>query len=170
MSTVRPGVMKRAEKGQESVEIKEIKVEFTTPRVEVLEYVKEKVTCCRIEDAKHLVAVGRGVGNEESINNARELAALLDGTVATSRALVDEGMMPSSCQVGQTGKTVRPDLYLAFGISGAVQHLAGMEDSDYIIAVNKDKTASIFNVADLGIVGDGNAILPLLIEEIKKLK
>ena len=170
MSTVRPGVMKRVEKGQENVEIREVKVTFETPRVEVLEYVKEKCGCGRIEDAKHLVAVGRGVGNEESINYARELASLLDGTVATSRALVDEGLMPSSCQVGQTGKTVRPDLYLAFGISGAVQHLAGMEDSDYIIAVNKDRTASIFNVADLGIVGDGNAILPLVIEEIKKLK
>ena len=170
MSTVRPGVMKHVEKGQENVEIREVKVTFETPRVEVLEYVKEKCGCGRIEDAKHLVAVGRGVGNEESINYARELASLLDGTVATSRALVDEGLMPSSCQVGQTGKTVRPDLYLAFGISGAVQHLAGMEDSDYIIAVNKDKTASIFNVADLGIVGDGNAILPLVVEEIKKIK
>lgn len=170
MSTVRPGVMKRAEKGQENVEIKELKVVFNKPQVEVLEYVKEKQTVGKIEDAKSLVAVGRGCGSDELIAYANELSALLGGTVATSRSLVDEGKMPQDKQVGQTGKTVRPDLYLAFGISGAVQHLAGMEDSDYIIAVNKDKTASIFNVADLGIVGDGNAILPLLIDEIKKIK
>lgn len=169
MSTVRPGVMKRAEKGQENVEIKELKVVFNKPQVEVLEYVKEKQTVGKIEDAKSLVAVGRGCGSDESIAYANELSTLLGGTVATSRSLVDEGKMPQDKQVGQTGKTVRPDLYLAFGISGAVQHLAGMEDSDYIIAVNKDKTASIFNVADLGIVGDGNAILPLVIDEIKKL-
>ena len=170
MSTVRPGVMKRAEKGQDVVEIKEVKVEFKTPSVEVLEYVKAKQEVGKIEDAKTLVAVGRGCGCDDSLAVANELADLLGGTTATSRSLVDEGKMPSSKQVGQTGKTVRPDLYLAFGISGAVQHIAGMEDSDYIIAVNKDKTASIFNVADLGIVGDGNAILPLVVEEIKKLK
>jgi electron transfer flavoprotein alpha subunit len=170
MATVRPGVMKRAEKGQDVVEIKEVKVEFKTPSVEVLEYVKAKQEVGKIEDAKTLVAVGRGCGCDDSLAVANELADLLGGTTATSRSLVDEGKMPSSKQVGQTGKTVRPDLYLAFGISGAVQHIAGMEDSDYIIAVNKDKTASIFNVADLGIVGDGNAILPLVVEEIKKLK
>ena len=170
MSTVRPGVMKRAEKGQEVVEIKEVKVKFDSPKVEVLEYVKAKQEVGKIEDAKTLVAVGRGCGCDEAIATANELAELLGGTTATSRSLVDEGKMPSSKQVGQTGKTVRPDLYLAFGISGAVQHIAGMEDSDYIIAVNKDKTASIFNVADLGIVGDGNAILPLVVEEIKKIK
>ena len=170
MSTVRPGVMKRAEKGADHVEIKEVKVTFGKPQVEILEDVKEKQEVGKIEDAKHLVAVGRGCGCDESLCLANELATLLGGTVATSRSLVDEGKLPSDKQVGQTGKTVRPDLYLAFGISGAVQHLAGMEDSDYIIAVNKDKTASIFNVADLGIVGDGNAILPLVIEEIKNLK
>ncbi len=170
MSTVRPGVMKRAEKPAEHVEIKEVKVTFASPRVEVLQDIKEKQEVGKIEDAKYLVSVGRGCGSDESIANAKELAELIGGTTATSRALVDEGKMPSSRQVGQTGKTVRPDLYLAFGISGAVQHLAGMEDSDYIIAVNKDKTASIFSVADLGIVGDGNAILPLVIEEIKNLR
>ena len=170
MSTVRPGVMKRAEKGQENVEIRELKVTFAAPQVEVLEYVREKQVVGKIEEAKKLVALGRGCGCVESRNCGEELAALLGGTTATSRSLVDEGSMPSSKQVGQTGKTVRPDLYLAFGISGAVQHLAGMEDSDYIIAVNRDKTASIFSVADLGIVGDGNAILPLLIQELKNLK
>lgn len=170
MSTVRPGVMKRAESGAEHVEYKEVKVNFGAVSVEVLEDVKEKQTVGKIEDAKHLVAVGRGCGSPESIEYANELADLLGGALATSRSLVDEGILPQDKQVGQTGKTVRPDLYLAFGISGAVQHLAGMEDSDYIIAVNKDKTASIFNVADLGIVGDGNAILPLVIEEIQNLK
>ena len=170
MSTVRPGVMKRAEKPADHVEINEVKVEFATPKVQVLEDVKEKQEVGKIEDAKVLVAVGRGCGCDNGICAANELADLLGGAVATSRALVDEGKMSSSKQVGQTGKTVRPDLYLAFGISGAVQHLAGMEDSDYIIAVNKDKTASIFSVADLGIVGDGNAILPLVIEEIKNLR
>lgn len=170
MSTVRPGVMKRAEKGADKVEIIELKVKFDTPKVEVLEDVKEKQEVGKIEDAKHIVALGRGCGCNDAIAEANELAELLNGAVATSRSLVDEGKLPQDKQVGQTGKTVRPDLYLAFGISGAVQHLAGMEDSDYIIAVNKDKTASIFNVADLGIVGDGNAILPLVIEEIKNLK
>lgn len=170
MSTVRPGVMKRATEGAASVEVKEVKVNFEAPKIQVLEEVVEKQAVDKIEDAKHLIAVGRGCGCEESLCNAAELASLLDGTVATARSLVDEGKLSQDKQVGQTGKTVRPDLYLAFGISGAVQHLAGMEDSDYIIAVNKDKTASIFNVADLGIVGDGNAILPLVIEEIKNLK
>lgn len=169
MSTVRPGVMKRTDEVPASVEVKELKVKFETPKVEVLEDVKAKQEVGKIEEAKYLVAVGRGCGNDESLCDAKELADLLGGSVATARSLVDEGKLPQDKQVGQTGKTVRPDLYLAFGISGAVQHLAGMEDSDYIIAVNKDKGASIFNVADLGIVGDGNAILPLVIEEIKNL-
>lgn len=169
MSTVRPGVMKRTDEVPASVEVKELKVKFETPKVEVLEDVKAKQEVGKIEEAKYLVAVGRGCGNDEALCGARELANLLGGSVATARSLVDEGKLPQDKQVGQTGKTVRPDLYLAFGISGAVQHLAGMEDSDYIIAVNKDKGASIFNVADLGIVGDGNAILPLVIEEIKNL-
>ncbi|MBE6142747.1 MAG: electron transfer flavoprotein subunit alpha/FixB family protein [Erysipelotrichaceae bacterium] len=170
MSTVRPGVMKRTDSVPEVVEVRELKVKFDTPKVEVLEDVKQKQEVGKIEDAKHLVAVGRGCGNDESLENAKVLADLLGGSVATARSLVDEGKLPQDKQVGQTGKTVRPDLYLAFGISGAVQHLAGMEDSDYIIAINKDKGASIFNVADLGIVGDGNAILPLVIEEIKNLQ
>ena len=170
MCTVRPGVMKKADKPAETVEINEVKVDFGTVVVEVLEEVVEKQEVGKIEDAKHLVVVGRGCGCDESISCASELAGLLGGTIATSRALVDEGKLPADKQIGQTGKTVRPDLYLGFGISGAVQHLAGMEDSDYIIAVNKDKTASIFNVADLGIVGDGNVILPLVVQEIKNLK
>ena len=170
MSTVRPGVMKRANSIPESVEIRELKVKFDVPAVEVLEEVKAKQEVGKIEDSKYLVAVGRGCGCDESLCGAKELADLIGGSVATARSLVDEGKLSQDKQVGQTGKTVRPDLYLAFGISGAVQHLAGMEDSDYIIAVNKDKGASIFSVADLGIVGDGNAILPLVIEEIKNLR
>ena len=170
MSTVRPGVMKRTDEVPENVEVRELKVEFDAPKVEVLEEVKAKQEVGKIEDAKYLVAVGRGCGSDESLCGANELADLIGGSVATARSLVDEGKLPQDKQVGQTGKTVRPDLYLAFGISGAVQHLAGMEDSDYIIAVNKDKGASIFSVADLGIVGDGNAILPLVIEEIKNLR
>ena len=97
------------------------------------------------------------------------MAYTLGGTYCSSRALVDAGLVASCRQVGQTGKTVRPEAYLAFGISGAVQHLAGMEDSELIIAVNKDETASIFNVADVGIVSDATKVLPLLKEEIEKI-
>ncbi len=169
MSTVRPGVMKKSEfDSARKAEVVNVDVDFEDCGIELLEEVKETAVVDKIEDAKILVACGRGIGNESSIAHAKDLANALHGTYASSRALVDAGIMDSSRQVGQTGKTVRPDCYIALGISGAVQHLAGMEDSDFIIAVNKDDTASIFNVADLGIVCDANKLLPLLKEELAK--
>ena len=121
-----------------------------------------------IAEAKILVSGGRGVHDKEGFNKLQALADVMGGQVASSRAMVDNGVMPHECQVGQTGKTVRPGLYMACGISGAIQHLAGMEESDFIIAINKDKFAPIFSVADLGIVGDLHKIVPMLTERLKK--
>lgn len=169
MSTVRPGVMARIGKNKgRSVNVIHLDVVFDKPRVEILEEIIETKEIANIEEAKILISIGRGIGSDENLQTARYLAGLIKGTYSCSRSLVDCGRINPERQVGQTGKTVRPELYLALGISGAVQHLAGMEQSDYIIAVNKDKTASIFSVADLGIVGDINQILPLLKEEIER--
>ena len=162
MSTVRPGVMKKLDRDdsrqgvvvEESVEWDESKFVVT-----VLEEVSECQTCGQIENAKILVSCGRGV---KDIAPARELALNLGGSVASSRALVDAGVMEHACQVGQTGKTVRPQAYLAFGISGAIQHLAGMEESEFIVAINTDKNAPIFKVANLGIVSDAAAVMKQL--------
>ena len=158
MSTVRPGVMKKLEadearQGEVVVET----VEWNTAKfaVTVLEEVKAEKAEANIEDAKILVSCGRGVKNLES---AHELAGKIKGTVSSSRTLVDLGLVEHARQVGQTGKTVRPEAYLAFGISGAIQHLAGMEESEFIVAVNTDKNAPIFKVANLGIVADAEAV------------
>lgn len=171
MSTVRPGVMQKIEPDfTKEIEKTEIKVEFTADdmQVEVLEMVKEDKKQVNIEDAEILVSVGRGIGSKENLDKVNDLAKALKAEVSGSRAVIDNGWLDKDRQVGQTGKTVRPKLYLACGISGAIQHLSGMEDSEYIVAINKNPEAPIFNTADLGIVGDINKIIPELINELKK--
>lgn len=171
MATVRPGVMQALprEAGR-TAEIIEFNPGFTPDHkyVEILEVVKNTGNVVDIQDAKILVSGGRGVGCKEGFDMLQELATVLGGEVSSSRAMVDAGIMPHDRQVGQTGKTVRPAVYFAMGISGAIQHLAGMEESETIIAVNKDKFAPIFSVADLGIVCDLNKVVPLLTERLKK--
>ena len=159
MSTVRPGVMKKLERDDSRKgEVVEETIAWDESKfaVTVLEEVKEVSSCDKIEDAKILVSCGRGV---KDVCPARELAGKLSGSLSSSRALVDIGVLEHNRQVGQTGKTVRPEAYLAFGISGAIQHLAGMEESEFIVAVNTDKNAPIFKVANLGIVADAAAVL-----------
>lgn len=165
MSTVRPGVMQKAEPdAARAGEVVNVTVDWDCSKfaVKVVEEVKETQSVEKIEDAKLLVSCGRGVKNLEP---AFDLAKGLKGTVSSSRSLVDAGLMDQARQVGQTGKTVRPQAYLAFGISGAIQHLAGMEDSEFIVAVNTDKSAPIFKTANLGIVADAGAVM----KEMNKL-
>jgi electron transfer flavoprotein alpha subunit len=171
MSTVRPGVMQKMERqaGRQGV-VTDFVPKFDTAKfkVKLVETIKADKSIADISEAKILVSGGRGVHNKEGFDKLQALADVLGGQVASSRAMVDNGVMPHECQVGQTGKTVRPNLYMACGISGAIQHLAGMEESDFIIAINKDKFAPIFSVADLGIVGDLHKIVPMLTERLKK--
>ena len=170
MATVRAGVMQKIEpiKGAKAV-VEEFNPGFTPDNkyVEILDIVKSVAETVDIMDAKILVSGGRGVGSPENFKILEDLAEVLGGTVSCSRAVVDSGWKPKALQVGQTGKTVRPNVYFAIGISGAIQHVAGMEESDIIVAINKDADAPIFDVADYGVVGDLNKIVPKLTEALK---
>jgi len=173
MATVRAGVMQKIDpiEGAQA-EVINYNPGFTPDNkyVEIMEIVKDVTDTVDISEAKILVSGGRGVGSKENFKLLEDLAEVLGGTVSCSRAVVDNGWLPKELQVGQTGKTVRPQVYFAIGISGAIQHTAGMEESDIIIAINKDETAPIFDVADYGIVGDLNKIVPILTAKIKEAK
>ena len=169
MSTVRPGVMVRPDFD----EAREGEVVTLDPglteedrNVEILTVVKADDKRVNIEDAKVLVSAGRGIGNAGRLEPLESLARRLSGEVSGSRAVIDAGWLGKDRQVGQTGKTVRPGVYIALGISGQIQHLAGMEESEFIVAINKDPDAPIFDVADIGVVGDANQIVPAILDEL----
>lgn len=171
MATIRPKVFDMApadETRTGEVEVFEPKWLTTEPEIFVEKIVEKVVEGVDITKANILVGAGRGA--EGCLDKVEELAKELGGVVCATRAVVEDGFMDKDRQVGQTGKTVRPALYVACGISGAVQHVAGMEKSDMIIAINRDHQAEIFSVANMGFVGDVNEVLPLLIEEVKKAK
>jgi electron transfer flavoprotein alpha subunit len=172
MSTVRPGVMQKMERdASRKGEIVDFKPVFDSSKfkVRLVKDVKKDKGTVDITEAKILISGGRGVGNKAGFDELQALADVLPGAeVSSSRAMVDAGIIDHSRQVGQTGKTVRPALYMACGISGAIQHLAGMEESDFIIAINKDKFAPIFSVSDVSIVGDVHKIIPMLAARLSK--
>ena len=173
MATVRPRVMKRIAKDTTRTgELIRFDAGLTAEdmNIEILEVVKATKKSVDLTEAKLIVSGGRGIGGPEGFNMLGDLAEVLGAEVGSSRACVDAGWIDKERQVGQTGKTVRPELYVACGISGAIQHVAGMEGSEFIVAINKNDTAAIFQVADLGIVGDVKVIVPKLTEAIRKFK
>ena len=173
LGTVRPGVFKKGEPAASHAEViaEDIHVAAKDIRTQVLEVIQElNSENVDLEGAEIIVSGGRGVGGPGGFEPVRALAKVLGATVGASRAAVDSGWIPHAHQVGQTGKTVGPKLYIACGISGAIQHLAGMSGSDVIVAINKDSDAPIFDVADYGIVGNLFEVLPVLTEEIQKAK
>lgn len=172
MATVRPGVFEKVNTNGADCKIEKVAVQLSDSdvRTKVLETVKTAKDIIDISEAKIIVAGGRGVGSKENFDLVKELAEALGGVVAGSRAAVEKGWVENAYQVGQTGKTVKPTIYVACGISGAIQHVAGMQDSEVIIAINKDETAPIMQVADYGIVGDLKKVIPELIAQVKAIK
>ena len=172
MATVRPGVFEKLPLGENDAKVEkvEIKINPEDIRTKIIEIVKEHKDIVDISEASVLVSGGRGVGSEENFNMLKELAELMGGSIAASRAAIEKGWIDKDYQVGQTGKTVRPSIYIACGISGAIQHTAGMQDADMIIAINKDASAPIMKLADYAIVGDLNKIIPEFITQLKVMK
>ncbi len=172
MATVRPGIFKaKIPKQAKTGEVISIPNPFSLDslKTKIINYIKEPKACMVLEDAKIIISGGRGIG-KKGFQLIHKLADVLGCVVGASRAAVEAGFIPSEHQVGQTGKTVSPKLYIACGISGAIQHRVGMERSDFIIAINKDPEAPIFGIADIGIVGDFFEIAPILIDELKKVR
>ncbi len=173
MSTVRPGVMDKAVKdSSHKGEVVKLNVVFEDGdiRTKVIEVVKSLKEMVSLTDAEVIVSGGKGIGKPEGFKLLKELADRLGGVIASSRACVDAGWIDHSYQVGQTGTTVKPKIYFACGISGAIQHLSGMQKSDFIVAINKNEAAPIFEVADYGIVGDLLKVIPAIIDELDRLE
>lgn len=172
MATVRPGVFAKIEEKNCEFVVEDVEVNLTSEdiRTKVVEIVKEAKEIEDISEANFIVAGGRGLGSKENFDKLYELAEVVGGSVAASRGAIDKGWIERDYQVGQTGKTVRPNIYIACGISGAIQHAAGMQDSDMIIAINKDESAPIMKLADYAIVGDVNKVLPELIAQFKEIQ
>lgn len=168
MATVRPGVMEKAAVSDKKGEVVALAPVFAEGdiRTKVLEIVKSAKEMVSLTDAKVIVAGGMGLGNAEGFALLQQLADKLDGVVAASRAAVDAGWIDHSRQIGQTGTTVKPTIYFACGISGAIQHVAGMQNSDIIVAINNNENAPIFEIADYGIVGDLYKVIPAIIDEL----
>lgn len=172
MATVRPGVFSKLPANNNGYTVSTIQVNLKDSdiRTKIVKVVKENKNIKDISEARVLVAGGRGVGSKENFDMLKALADEFGGSIAASRAAIEKGWVDKDYQVGQTGKTVRPNIYIACGISGAIQHVAGMQDSDLIIAINKDETAPIMKVADYAIVGEVSKVVPELISQLKNIK
>jgi len=174
MATVRPNVFKKFQfsSNSSSPEVIEVEAKLNplSIRTKILKMIKEVSEVANLEEANIIVSAGRGLGSPDNLYLVKDLAKILGGAVGGSRAIIDAGWLPHHQQVGQSGKTVAPELYIACGISGAIQHLVGMQTSKRIIAINKDPEAPIFKVVTLGIIGDLFKVIPLLIEDLKKIK